>query len=99
MTEREKVIYGLEIQLEDMQKYADNDQPLTTTQEQAKEIIALLKEKEEVPVKQCEIMHMVFWRCGSCGAAITDGDKFCRICGRPVKWDNEIDKEVKTNGA
>jgi hypothetical protein len=48
--------------------------------------IALLKEQEAVPVIQCEIMHMLFWCCGSCGVAITDGDKFCRMCGRKVKW-------------
>lgn len=46
MIDREKVIYGLEIQLDDLQKYADNDQPLTLTQEQAQEIISLLKEQE-----------------------------------------------------
>ena len=46
MVDREKVIYGLEIQLDDLQKYADNDQPLTLTQEQAQEIISLLKEQE-----------------------------------------------------
>ena len=47
---------------------------------------ALLKEQEAVPVVQREIMHMLFWCCGSCGVAITEGDKFCRMCGRPVKW-------------
>jgi len=41
---KENIINGLEIQLEDLQKYADNDQPLSLTQEQAQEIIALLKE-------------------------------------------------------
>ncbi len=41
-----KVINGLEIQLEDLQKYADNDQPLSLTQEQAQKIISLLKEQE-----------------------------------------------------
>ena len=48
--------------------------------------ISLLKEQEPVPVKQREAMHMLFWCCGSCGVAITDGDKFCRNCGREVKW-------------
>lgn len=46
MTDREKVIKGLEIQLDDLQKYADSDEILTLTQEQAKEIVALLKEQE-----------------------------------------------------
>ena len=49
--------------------------------------IELLKEQEAIPVVQREIMHMLVWCCGSCGVAITDGDKFCRMCGRKVKWD------------
>ena len=47
---------------------------------------AMLKDQEAVPVVQREIAHLLFWCCGSCGVAITDGDKFCRMCGRPVKW-------------
>ena len=46
MIDRENVIKGLEIQLEDLKKYADNDQPLSLTQERAQEIIPLLKEQE-----------------------------------------------------
>lgn len=46
----------------------------------------LLKEQEAVPVVQREVMHMLVWCCGSCGVAITDGDKFCRMCGKEVKW-------------
>lgn len=49
-------------------------------------VLTLLKEQEPVPVKQREAMHMLFWCCSSCGVAITDGDKFCRNCGREVKW-------------
>lgn len=44
--DKEKVIKGLEIQLDDLQKYADSDEMLTLTQEQAKEIVALLKKQE-----------------------------------------------------
>jgi len=43
-------------------------------------------EQEAVPPVQCEILHMLFWCCGSCGVTITDGDKFCRMCRRKVKW-------------
>ena len=50
-------------------------------------VIALLKKQEAVPVVQREIAHMLFWCCGSCGVAITDGDKFCRNCGKKVKWE------------
>ena len=48
--------------------------------------LVLLKEQEAVPVTQRELAHMLFWCCGSCGVAITDGDKFCRMCGKEVKW-------------
>lgn len=50
--------------------------------------ISLLKAQEAVPVIQHEVMHMLVWCCGSCGVAITDGDKFCRMCGKPVKWND-----------
>lgn len=52
----------------------------------------LLKEHEAVPVIQREVMHMLVWCCGSCGVAITDGDKFCRNCGKQVKWNDEHSK-------
>ena len=48
--------------------------------------VSLLKEQEAVPVIQREIAHMLFWCCGSCGVAITSGDKFCRMCGKEMKW-------------
>lgn len=47
----------------------------------------LPKEQEAVPVIQREVMHMLVWCCGSCGVAITDGDNFCRNCGKGLKWD------------
>lgn len=27
-----------------------------------------------------------YLECGKCGTRIFDGDKFCRICGREVRW-------------
>ena len=58
------------------------------------EAIKLLKEQEAVkPINECyvhprrgEIAHMLLWCCGSCGIPITSGDKFCRMCGKKVKW-------------
>ena len=50
------------------------------------DILVLLKEQEAVPVIQREVIHMLVWCCGSCGVAITAGDKFCRMCGKQVKW-------------
>lgn len=65
-----------------------NQNTLFVTLGALKEILALLKEQEAVPVIQREIAHMLFWCCGSCGVAITDGDKFCRMCGRRMKWND-----------
>lgn len=47
IADREKVIKGIETQLDDLQKYADADETLTLTQEQAKEILELLKEQNK----------------------------------------------------
>ncbi len=57
--------------------------------------LGLLKQ-EPVMVQQREIMRMLFWCCGSCGAPITEGDNFCRMCGRKMKW-NDQKKIKKTN--
>ena len=47
------------------------------------------KKQEPVAVQQREMMHMLFWCCGSCGVPITEGDKFCRMCGKAVKWNDQ----------
>ena len=62
--DREKVIKGLEIQLDDLQKYADSDEILTLTQEQAKEILALLKEQENASKRNPVIV------CPHCGKRV-----------------------------
>lgn len=84
MIEREKVVKEFEHLLNaakgDYQDFVD------LTVDFGEEIDALLKEQEAVPVIQREVMHMRFWCCGSCGVAITNGDKFCRNCGHAVKW-------------
>ena len=73
---REKIIKGLEIQLDDLQKYADVDETITLTQEQAKDIIALLKEQDN---------------CENCAIAIEDRQPIvrCKDCAhRPTIPDN-----------
>lgn len=84
MADREKVISNFEHEVN--KAHGEGWDFVDLTIEDAKEILALLKEQEPVQVIQREAMHMLFWCCGSCGAAITDGDKFCRICGNAVKW-------------
>ena len=46
-----------------------------------------MKEQEPVHAQKREFAHMWFWCCSSCGVAITEGDKFCRNCGKKVKWE------------
>ena len=88
MIDKGKVIYGLENQLDDLQKYADNDQPLTLTQDQAKDILNLLKEQEAVPPKE----KAYAWRCGKCDEYLTAIQnhriRYCPYCGQAVKWND-----------
>ena len=92
MTDREKVIKGLEIQLDDLQKYADSDEILTLTQEQAKEIVAMLKEQEKAKV--------VFGRrkdgsfdtaCGHCGMYLDKAYSICPKCNKELDWNSNQD--------
>ena len=82
--DREKIIKGLEIQLDDLQKYADANEMLTLTQGQAKEIVALLKEPEAI--KPTWSRGRPF--CGACGLRIRGG-KFCSDCGKPIFWEGK----------
>lgn len=84
MTDKKQVMSWLEgLTFDDWPMYHSDSE----VQEIAKAALALMEEQEAVPVIQREIMHMLFWCCGSCGVAITNGDKFCRNCGKQVKWD------------
>lgn len=82
----ENVIKGLESLHDRLLDAAKQDAIVMLDVSMVADAISLLKEQEAVPVIQREVMHMLVWCCGSCGVAITDGDKFCRMCGRPVKW-------------
>ena len=86
--DRENVINGLESQLEDLKKYANKDQPLSLTQEQAQEIIALLKEQEAVePIPYHRSDGTIFkYECRKCRTKIFNMDLFCRRCGHPIDW-------------
>ena len=75
---------GVKMGLTERHWFENEDVP--ENHEWALEDAVMLKEQEAVPVIQREIAHMLFWCCGSCGVAITDGDKFCRMCGKKVKW-------------
>ena len=88
MIDREKVIKGLEFCSKCCSQncpYFESDMCIALL---ANDTLAMLKEQEAVPPIQREVMNLLVWCCGSCGVAITDGDKFCRMCGREVKWDD-----------
>lgn len=78
---REHVIQGLEEAIPIMENRGYGDVAHIIY-----DALELLKQ-EPVIVRQREMMHMLFWCCGSCGVPITEGDKFCRMCGRAVKWE------------
>ena len=92
---REKVIKGLEIQLDDLQKYTDSDEILTLTQEQAKEIVALLKEQEAVkPLAkeddsyECICGAIVGWEELDTSGIVQTRLNYCPFCGKPIDWES-----------
>ena len=91
MTDMEKVIKGLESQLDDLQKYADSDDVLTLTQDQAKDILALLKKQEPKEIDLVEqSLFAKIGLCPECGEKLHSGmhPNYCGFCGRAVKWND-----------
>lgn len=89
--DREKAINGLEKLRKDLgYGLPDRSNVVVEYLNSLTDAIELLKEQEPVQAIQREIMHMLFWCCGSCGVAITEGDKFCRRCGKAVKWNETV---------
>lgn len=41
----------------------------------------------ETPSVYDEDVEVTENKCGACGAEIDKWDKYCRVCGRAVKWD------------
>lgn len=92
MTNKEKVIKGIQCRLElkcNECPYTSDDDVCDDCDSLFRDALELLKEQEAVPVPviQREVMNMLVWCCGSCGVPITNGDKFCRMCGRRMKWE------------
>lgn len=87
MADREKVIEGIETICEFFGFGLPSQSPtFEAYQHILSDAVTLLKEQEAVPVIKREDACMFFWCCGSCGVAITEGDKFCRMCGKEVQW-------------
>ena len=79
MTEREQVIAELLYLKHDCLEGSATDQTLDKA-------LALLKAQEPVePTLRGGIGG--YWYCGACNYQISRGDKFCRYCGRAVKWE------------
>ena len=90
MTDREKVIKAIEIcyfgnhsctECELFYVEDCNDKLM-------RDALVLLKEQEPVHVQKRKFARLWLWCCGSCGVAITEGDRFCRMCGKAVKWND-----------
>lgn len=97
MADKEKIVNGLEC-CSESSGYGCNYCPYGDECRKAtlmgcahlcRDALELLKEQEPVHVQKREFAHMWFWCCGSCGVAITEGDRFCRMCGKEMKWDTE----------
>lgn len=96
--DREKVINELEKLRKDLgYGLPDRSNAVVEYLNSLTDVIELLKEQEPVQVIQRENMHMLFWCCGSCGVVITEGDKFCRRCGKAVKWNENRSRTAKTD--
>lgn len=83
MPDVEKVIHDLE-------KCLDDSVAAVVPADTVREVIALLKAREPVEPKKLmsKIKNGYKWRfyCGKCGDEIDRLDKYCRHCGREVKF-------------
>ena len=95
MTEREKVIQGLEGAVQDIERwipmFEQHNAPAII-----EEAISMLKEQEPVKVKTKCSTGMTYWyTCGECDASVNKGDVYCRKCGRRLVWDEQEKLEKK----
>lgn len=92
MADREKVIDGLIGAIGLIHGYIPKRIWSESYGEQAcRDAIALLKEHEAVKpyiAGSGESFETTWWyECGNCNKPIDPNDKFCRHCGRAVKWE------------
>ena len=85
MLSKEKVIRRIEKQIEHC-KEVDSDW-ISLTVETGKRILELIAEKEPAE-SEIEGGGSTWWYvCGECHSAIDMKDRYCKHCGRPVRWD------------
>ena len=95
MADREKVINGLEAHINnscDDCPYYLGDKKRPICRYMLRDALELLKEQEAVEPTVGGITehdgHGSWWyQCGKCKMPIDYGDKFCKRCGKAVKWD------------
>ena len=100
--DRNKVIKGLECCRSGCKfgcPYADEESS-TCESVLAADALELLKEQEYEPVIKTIVPNNIsngfgwstcttnWYACGACGKEIDTNDKFCRHCGRGVRWDD-----------
>ena len=95
MINREKIISSIEYYC----KYPDmasvhyyGSKIVQMPEKLMRDALALLKAQEPVEPTIGRAVeydgHDSWWdQCGKCGAPIDPGDKYCRMCGRAVKWE------------
>lgn len=100
MTEREKVIKGLECCI----KHDPDDKPRCNEcpydgaclNRLKYDALALLQAQGAVKVKiKCNTGMTHWYACGACDASVDRGDRFCRRCGRVLVWDEQEKLEKK----
>ena len=93
MIDREKVIKGLELcDIGSDKMCYECDCPYYQngcTERLKEDALELLKEQEPVEsIRQWDDDETTWWySCGSCVQAVDYKDKYCRHCGRRLRWD------------
>ena len=93
MADREKVVEGLECCIRKMEGQRvcddcpyDEDFNCLGCSVVLRQALALLREQEPLRPRARGRVERV-WACGECGAEISKGDAYCRMCGREADWD------------
>lgn len=93
MPDREKVVRGLEHCVGEEHANCENCPYLMDVvgvgcyTRLNRDALALLREQEAKAAWYDSNDLLRYWHCGHCGVIITHGDKYCRMCGREVKWE------------
>lgn len=103
MTDRKKVIKGLEMCIKDIEctgcPYEEECFDVTDDRQfgesMMRDALTLLKEQEAVEPKEIVNEHFpigdfrrtIGWHCGKCGKTLMGDGDYCSYCGRAVKWE------------